>query len=110
MNRRKFLNATATAAMVGGLPARVASLSPKALGLSDLGGLSLKQLREQYRSDLFADFLPFMDKYVIDHELGGFMCNTDHQGVRVNQNKLSWFEGRGTSQGTHSRWKTANLS
>ncbi len=96
MNRRKFLNATATAAMVGALPARVASLSPKTLGLSDSGGLSLKQLREQYRSDLFADFLPFMDKYVIDHEVGGFMCNTDHQGVRVNQNKLSWFEGRGT--------------
>jgi mannose/cellobiose epimerase-like protein (N-acyl-D-glucosamine 2-epimerase family) len=37
-----------------------------------------------------------MDKYVIDHEVGGFMCNVDHNGVRLNQNKLSWFEGRGT--------------
>jgi hypothetical protein len=31
-------------------------------------GLSLSQLRDQYRKDLFTDFLPFMDKYVIDHE------------------------------------------
>jgi hypothetical protein len=37
-----------------------------------------------------------MERYVIDHELGGFMCNADHLGNRVNQNKLSWFEGRGT--------------
>ena len=59
-------------------------------------GLNLRQLRDQYRNDLFTDFLPFMDKYVIDHELGGFRCNTDHTGTRVNDNKSSWFEGRGT--------------
>jgi mannose/cellobiose epimerase-like protein (N-acyl-D-glucosamine 2-epimerase family) len=59
-------------------------------------GLSLVQLRDQYRKDLFTDFLPFMERYVIDHELGGFMCNADHTGARVNENKLSWFEGRGT--------------
>ncbi len=60
-----------------------------------LAGLTIKQLHEQYRRDLFDDFLPFMEKYVIDHELGGFMCNADHYGNRVNPNKLSWFEGRG---------------
>jgi N-acylglucosamine 2-epimerase len=59
-------------------------------------GLNLIQLRDQYRKDLFTDFLPFMDRYVIDHELGGFMCNTDHTGKRANENKNSWFEGRGT--------------
>ncbi|HEX7294328.1 MAG TPA: hypothetical protein VF251_01165, partial [Pyrinomonadaceae bacterium] len=58
--------------------------------------LRLKQLRDQYRRDLFTDFLPFMEKYVIDPEFGGFRCNTDHLGNRVNENKLSWFEGRGT--------------
>jgi mannose/cellobiose epimerase-like protein (N-acyl-D-glucosamine 2-epimerase family) len=56
----------------------------------------LSELRDHYRKDLFTDFLPFMEKYVIDHELGGFMCNADHRGARVNENKLSWFEGRGT--------------
>ncbi len=58
--------------------------------------MSLKELREKYRRDLFDDFLPFMDKYVIDHELGGFMCNADYTGKRVNDDKLSWFEGRGS--------------
>jgi mannose/cellobiose epimerase-like protein (N-acyl-D-glucosamine 2-epimerase family) len=57
--------------------------------------MSLSELREHYRRDLFVDFLPFMEKHVIDHELGGFMCNTDYRGARVNGNKSSWFEGRG---------------
>lgn len=60
-----------------------------------LGGLSLKELRDQYRRVLFEDFLPFMERYVIDREHGGFMCNTDHRGQRVNDRKSSWFEGRG---------------
>lgn len=64
--------------------------------MTDLAGMSLKELRENYRRDLFDDFLPFMDKFVIDHELGGFMCNADYTGKRVNENKLSWFEGRGS--------------
>ncbi len=37
-----------------------------------------------------------MEKHVIDHELGGFMCNADYTGERVNDKKSSWFEGRGT--------------
>jgi mannose/cellobiose epimerase-like protein (N-acyl-D-glucosamine 2-epimerase family) len=57
--------------------------------------LKLRQLRDQYRRDLFDDFLPFMERYVIDAEYGGFRCNIDHLGNRVNHNKMSWFEGRG---------------
>lgn len=60
-----------------------------------LAGLSLAALRDKYRQDLFADFLPFMEKYVIDHERGGFMCDTDQFGVHADQKKSSWFEGRG---------------
>jgi mannose/cellobiose epimerase-like protein (N-acyl-D-glucosamine 2-epimerase family) len=48
-----------------------------------------------YRYYLFEDFLPFMDKYVIDHQYGGFMCNTDRDGTNLSGNKLAWFEGRG---------------
>lgn len=58
--------------------------------------LPLQTVRDQYRTDLFTDFLPFMEKYVIDPEFGGFRCNLDHLGNRLNHNKLSWFEGRGT--------------
>ena len=60
-----------------------------------LGQHTLHELREQYRSDLFDDFLPFMDRYVIDHQYGGFMCNTDRRGNNITQTKSSWYEGRG---------------
>ena len=57
--------------------------------------MTLEELRDQYRYDLFQDFLPFMDQYVIDHELGGFMCETDRDGTNLTQTKTTWFEGRG---------------
>ena len=60
-----------------------------------LAGLSLYQLLEQHKYYLFDDFLPFMDKYVIDHKYGGFMCNTDRDGTNITQNKTTWYEGRG---------------
>ncbi len=36
-----------------------------------------------------------MDKYVIDHELGGFMCAVDRDGTQINSGKRGWYEGRG---------------
>lgn len=57
--------------------------------------LSLLELRKQYRYDLFDDFLPFMDRYIIDHEYGGFLCNTDRDGRNITQNKRTWDQGRG---------------
>jgi N-acylglucosamine 2-epimerase len=87
--------------MVSELPASIAMQKEHATktqrrrGSDGLAGRTLVQLRDQYKSDLFADFLPFMEKYVIDEQHGGFMCNADHYGKQVNPNKLSWFEGRG---------------
>jgi len=60
-----------------------------------LAGKTLEELREEYRYWLFDDFLPFLDKHVIDHEYGGFMCNTDRDGTNITTNKRTWFEGRG---------------
>lgn len=60
-----------------------------------LAGLSLDTLLKQYRYYLFDDFLPFLDKYVIDHKYGGFMCNTDRDGTNITTNKDAWYEGRG---------------
>ncbi|MFH1267891.1 MAG: AGE family epimerase/isomerase [Planctomycetota bacterium] len=60
-----------------------------------LAGRTLEQLRQQYRHDLFDDFLPFMEQFVIDHERGGFMCNTDRDGTNLNTRKNSWYVGRG---------------
>ena len=97
MNRRGFLNSSTAAAAILAAPRSIVTGQKKAAAVSNrrFAGLILRELRDQYRKDLFTDFLPFMNEFVIDHELGGFMCNTDHKGVRVNQNKLSWFEGRG---------------
>ena len=60
-----------------------------------LAGQPIKQLLEQYHHYLFDDFLPFMDKYVVDHQYGGFMCNTNRDGTNITQNKTAWYEGRG---------------
>ena len=53
------------------------------------------ELIEQYRKDLFDDFLPFMNRFVVDFELGGFCCNCDRDGTRLSDRKDSWYEGRG---------------
>lgn len=101
MNRRRFLGSSVGAVvLVAELPnvaaQRNQAFQRQRLRVADkLAGKSLLQLREQYRADLFEDFLPFLEKHVIDGRFGGFMCNLDHLGRHVNQNKLSWFEGRG---------------
>ncbi|MGI9167689.1 MAG: AGE family epimerase/isomerase [Pyrinomonadaceae bacterium] len=100
MKRRRFLGSSlGVAAMVAELSTNVAGQRPERIPRANLtgrlAGQTLTQLRDEYRRDLFSDFLPFMEKYVIDQQHGGFMCNADYHGRQVNQNKLSWFEGRG---------------
>ncbi len=60
-----------------------------------LAGLSLTELKQKYRNELFGRLIPFWDKNGIDHEHGGFMCALDHDGARVNTDKFLWFQGRG---------------
>lgn len=110
INRRELLRSGAGALTLGGFcgslfNGRVSAADLAAVpvqndstagnGSQKLGELTLKQLRDQYHRDLFDDFLPFMDKHVIDHELGGFMCNALRDGTLVNTNKNSWYLGRG---------------
>jgi len=60
-----------------------------------LAGMTLADLRNRYRSELFETYLPFWEKFGIDSEHGGFMCSLDYDGTRVNTDKLLWFQGRG---------------
>jgi mannose/cellobiose epimerase-like protein (N-acyl-D-glucosamine 2-epimerase family) len=53
-------------------------------------------MRNQYRKDLFDDYLPFIEKFVIDREYGGFHCSVRPNGELVSTTKRAWFEGRGT--------------
>ena len=60
-----------------------------------LAGRTLEELRDLYRYDLFEDYIPFVYKYVVDHEHGGFMCHTDRDGTNLSGRKRTWYEGRG---------------
>jgi len=102
MKRRDFLAGTIAAGSVVALEPAVLAFQDKPQsseqGLENVGNLaghSLHELRDQLRRDLFDDFLPFIDKYVVDHQYGGFMCDTDFDGTRTDDKKFDWFEGRG---------------
>ena len=61
----------------------------------ELAGMSLTALRDKYYSDLFDEFLPFMDEHIIDHKYGGFMCDADWDGTLLDTRKRIWYQGRG---------------
>ena len=58
--------------------------------MHDLAGLYA-----QYQRDLFDDFLPFLERFVVDQECGGFLCAARPNGQRVSDEKRTWYEGRG---------------
>lgn len=60
-----------------------------------IGEYSLDEIRNNYRADLFDTWLPFMDRHVIDHTHGGFMCNTRPDGTNISDEKRAGYEGRG---------------
>ena len=98
MKRREFFGAVAgtTALLAQGCDwEKEKRTNTNSTTVTELVGLSLEELLKQYRYYLFDDFLPFLDKYVIDHEYGGFMCNTDRDGTNITTNKTAWYEGRG---------------
>ncbi len=102
MNRREFLVGSIAAGSVLPAPTAAAAGRQRRSGGGEtvtdqgkLAGLALDELRALYRYDLFDDFLPFMERHVIDHQHGGFMCNTDRHGRNITQTKTTWYEGRG---------------
>jgi N-acylglucosamine 2-epimerase len=97
MNRRGFIGAASAAEAASILPgfrAETAFGTPAAT-IGNLGSFTLKELRDQYHSYLFDNFLPFMEKYVIDPDYGGFLLNTDRDGTRLSTTKTPTNEGRG---------------
>jgi N-acylglucosamine 2-epimerase len=76
--------------------ATAAELNEKAGQLKSIKDLNINELKERYRTALFDKFIPNMDTYVVDHELGGFMTSINILTRQlVNTNKRAWFEGRG---------------
>jgi len=60
-----------------------------------MGDFPVKKLIAQYKKDLYEEFLPFMDEFIIDHIHGGFKCHTDRDGRNITTRKRTWFDGRG---------------
>ena len=59
-----------------------------------LAGMTLKQLRELYKTEL-ENYLEFWDSHGIDHRQGGFLSGLDEKGVLVNSSKGMALQGRG---------------
>jgi|UniRef100_UPI00404B1075 N-acylglucosamine 2-epimerase len=99
MKRRQFMSNTILAGL-GSLSLNAygsdQAIDPEKIKDFESGNLDLKKLYDFYHFELFDSFIPNMDKYVIDHQLGGFMTSVDiTNGTQVNSNKTAWFEGRG---------------
>jgi N-acylglucosamine 2-epimerase len=79
LNRRRF------GTLLAALP--LAAAEPR---------LNYSAMRSQYRKDLFDDYIPFHEKYVVDKEYGGFHCTVTPAGELISPEKTAWYEGRGT--------------
>jgi mannose/cellobiose epimerase-like protein (N-acyl-D-glucosamine 2-epimerase family) len=60
-----------------------------------IAGMTLEELRDDYRDRIFNQYLPFWEKGGYDGDLGGFMCELDDDGKVVNDEKYIWYQGRG---------------
>lgn len=92
MSRRAFDQSLITAPVL--LRLNKSKSMPRSL--SESNSLNFVSMRDQYRKDIFTDYLPFIEKFVIDREYGGFHCSVRPNGELVSGSKRAWFEGRGT--------------
>jgi mannose/cellobiose epimerase-like protein (N-acyl-D-glucosamine 2-epimerase family) len=60
-----------------------------------IAGMTLQQLRDDYHDRLFNKYLPFWEKGGIDTQYGGFMCLLNEDGTVADDEKYSWYQGRG---------------
>ncbi|MCE5251253.1 AGE family epimerase/isomerase [bacterium] len=60
-----------------------------------LAGMTPEALRDRFLEDLLGEYLPYLERYAVDHEYGGFMCNVRPDGTRIDTVKRAWYEGRG---------------
>ena len=101
MKRRSFLETglgtTALAAGMTGCTEKEQQITPgvDSGDISMIGVKTLEELRDQYQYDIFDDFVVFFDRYIVDHEYGGFLCTTDHDGTNISTNKSATTLGRG---------------
>lgn len=98
INRRSFVNKTALAGLVfaNAVPSIAKGSIQNSSDVELLASLSLKELYDRFYRELFSRFLPAMDKYSIDQEYGGFMCDFNIATCELlSSTKRTWYQGRG---------------
>jgi N-acylglucosamine 2-epimerase len=60
-----------------------------------IAGMTLQELKNDYKDRIFNHYLPFWEKGGYDKKLGGFMCELYDDGSVENDEKYIWYQGRG---------------
>ena len=60
-----------------------------------IAGMTIMDLRDDYRNRIFNQYLPFWERGGYDNEFGGFMCELNNDGGVVYDEKYIWYQGRG---------------
>ena len=97
MNRRGFIVSTlgASALTIPGLS--VANGTKYTTGYKSsecIAGVTLHEHRDQLRSMLYDEYLPFWNNGGYDKKYGGFICNLSKEGIPVDDEKFIWYQGR----------------
>ena len=102
MKRRDFFGAGVLAGM-SAVPGSMVEAAPnlssyKPVGMQTIpekiAGMTLEELRDDYRDRLFNQYLPFWDKGGYDKTHGGFMCELRDDGSVEKDEKFIWYQGR----------------
>ncbi len=108
MKRRAFIGSAAAGSLSGALAASCGRRQPqetteeRITGILEerdipeyIAGMTLQDLRDDYHNRLFNQYLPFWEKGGVDQQYGGFMCLLNEDGTVADEEKYSWYQGRG---------------
>ena len=97
MKRRKFISATAAASafIIPGCSFPNEAKYPAGNhSFEHFLGMTLQEHRNELKSRLYDEYLPFWNHGGYDKEQGGFICNLSKDGVPVDDEKFIWYQGR----------------
>jgi len=97
MKRRKFILTTAgtSALAISGCSFEKRKEQAVESNISEhIAGVTWQDHRDELKSRLYDEYLPFWDNGGYDKEYGGFICNLSKDGIPVDDEKFIWYQGR----------------